>query len=229
MDISQKIREKFFENQDLGYRDFNSKLIPNIDKEKIIGVRSPILKKLAKEFAKEENIGDFLNDLPHKYFEENNLHCFLLHSEKDIEKLLMETERILPYFDNWATCDSFSPPAFKKHPEIIYSKIKEWINSDREYTIRFGIVTLMSNFLDEEFKPEMIDLIAGIKSDKYYINMAIAWYFSFALIKQYESTIGLIESKTLEKFVQNKSIQKAIESRRIDDETKDYLRTLKIK
>lgn len=228
--IIDEIRFRLFELQDLEYRDFNAKLLPNVDKDKIIGVRSPALKKLAKEFSNRDDIELFLNDLPHKYYEENNMHCFILHSiKKDYDYLITKTEEILPYIDNWATCDSFSPPLFKKHPDKVYEKIKEWIKSKDTYTVRYGIVRLMSNFLDDEFKPEMINLVSSIKSDEYYINMAIAWYFSFALIKQYDKTIGLIESKKMDKFVHNKSIQKAIESSRIDKSIKDYLRTLKIK
>lgn len=225
--ISREIQTRLFELQDLGYRDFNAKLIPNIDKEKIIGVRSPELKKLAKEFSKREDIDGFLQDLPHQYYEENNLHCFILSTVKDFDYLIKMTEEILPYIDNWATCDSFSPPIFKKYPREAYKKIKEWIKSDKTYTKRYGIVRLMNNYLDDEFLPEMLELVSSIKSDEYYINMAIAWYFSFALIKQYDHTIGLIEGKTMDKFVHNKSIQKAIESRRIDDDTKEYLKTLK--
>ncbi|SFE58067.1 DNA alkylation repair protein [Peptostreptococcus sp. D1] len=225
--ISREIQTRLFELQDLGYRDFNAKLIPNIDKEKIIGVRSPELKKLAKEFSKREDIDEFLQDLPHQYYEENNLHCFILSTVKDFDYLIKMTEEILPYIDNWATCDSFSPPIFKKYPREVYKKIKEWLKSDETYTKRYGIVRLMNNYLDDEFLPEMLELVSSIKSDEYYINMAIAWYFSFALIKQYDNTISLIEGKTMDKFVHNKSIQKAIESRRIDDDTKEYLKTLK--
>ncbi|MDY5479953.1 MAG: DNA alkylation repair protein [Peptostreptococcus porci] len=225
--ISREIQTRLFDLQDLGYRDFNAKLIPNIDKEKIIGVRSPELKKLAKEFSKREDIDEFLQDLPHQYYEENNLHCFILSTVKDFDYLIKMTEEILPYIDNWATCDSFSPPIFKKYPREVYKKIKEWIKSDKTYTKRYGIVRLMNNYLDDEFLPEMLELVSSIKSDEYYINMAIAWYFSFALIKQYDHTIGLIEGKTMDKFVHNKSIQKAVESRRIDDDTKEYLKTLK--
>lgn len=225
--ISREIQTRLFELQDLGYRDFNAKLIPNIDKEKIIGVRSPELKKLAKEFSKREDIDEFLQDLPHKFYEENNLHCFILSTVKDFDYLIKMTEEILPYIDNWATCDSFSPPIFKKYPREVYKKIKEWIKSDKTYIKRYGIVRLMNNYLDDEFLPEMLELVSSIKSDEYYINMAIAWYFSFALIKQYDHTIGLIEGKIMDKFVHNKSIQKAVESRRIDDDTKEYLKTLK--
>lgn len=227
--ISLEIQKELFLNQDLGYRDFNSNLIPNIDKEKIIGVRTPILRKIAKSYYKKENIEIFLNDLPHRYYEENNLHCFILCEMKDIDKLLERTEEILPYIDNWATCDSFSPKIYKKYTEKVLDKIKEWINSEHEYTIRYGIVMLMNNYLDDEFNPEMISWVTDIKSDRYYINMAIAWYMSFALIKQYECAIKFIESKSMDKFVHNKSIQKAVESRRIEEEKKAYLKTLRIK
>lgn len=227
--IIEEIREELYLNRDLKYRDFHSKLVPNLDKKNIIGVRTPVLRKIAKKFSKHKDIELFLEDLPHRYYEENNLHCFILCDFKDISILIEKADIILPYIDNWATCDTFSPKIFKKYPDIVLEKIMEWIKSDRTYTVRYGIVLLMENYLDDEFNPDMLNIIAGIKSEEYYVNMAIAWYFSFALIKQYEITINLIESKVLDKFVHNKTIQKAVESRRISDERKQYLKSLKIK
>ncbi|MEG0250875.1 MAG: DNA alkylation repair protein [Peptostreptococcus sp.] len=227
--VNEFVLERLYEMQDMGYRDFHSKLVPTVDRERIIGVRSPNIKKFAKEFSKMDICEEFIADLPHKYLEEYSLHINILNKEKNIEKLIEETEKVLPYIDNWAICDSFSPKVFKKYPELIYEKILKWLESDDTYTVRFGIVTLMNNYLDENFDKKHLDLISNIKTDEYYINMAIAWYYSYAIIKQYEETIGLIESKSLGKFVQNKSIQKAVESRRVDDDTKEYLKKFKIK
>lgn len=227
--VNEFVLERLYEMQDMGYRDFHSKLVPTVDRERIIGVRSPNIKKFAKEFSKMDICEEFIADLPHKYLEEYSLHINILNKEKNIEKLIEETEKVLPYIDNWAICDSFSPKVFKKYPELIYEKILKWLESDDTYTVRFGIVTLMNNYLDENFDKKHLNLISNIKTDEYYINMAIAWYYSYAIIKQYEETIGLIESKSLGKFVQNKSIQKAVESRRVDDDTKEYLKKFKIK
>lgn len=224
----EKIISDLFSVQDLKYRDFHSKLMPNIDKERIIGVRTPELRRYAKKIANEPYAREFLYELPHYYYEENNLHAALISGMKgSIDEVMTEIERFLPYIDNWATCDMFSPKIFKKYPDEVYEKCMEWIKSDRTYTIRFGVVTLMSFYLDDQFRPEIIDIIAGICSEEYYVNMAIAWFYSYALIKQYESTIGLFIEKRLDKWVHNKSIQKAVESRRIDKTTKEYLKTLK--
>lgn len=221
--------DELFKLQDLGYRDFNSKLIPNIDKETIIGVRVPILRKFAKEFIKTNQVDDFINELPHKYYEEYFLHGQILCSIKDYDKLIYETEKFLPYIDNWAICDSFSPKLYKKYPEEMLAKIKVWLNSKNTYTVRHAIVVLMNNYLDEGFSEDHLDLVSRVKSEEYYINMAIAWYYSFAIIKQYDSAIKIIESGKLDKFVHNKSIQKSIESRRVSDERKAYLKSLKKK
>lgn len=225
----EEITARLFEMRDLTYRDFNAKLIPNIEKEKIIGVRTPQLRKLAREMQKSGEWESFLKELPHQYHEENLLHAVLLGTMKaDIAAVMQYVEEFLPYIDNWAVCDTISAKVFRKHPEEVYEKIKVWVNSEHEYTVRFGVVTMLQFLLDEHFRPEMLELAAGIHREEYYINMAIAWYFSFALIKQYEASLPLIESKTLDPWIQNKSIQKAIESYRISDERKAYLRKLKI-
>lgn len=229
MKIEENVREQLFSLKDEGYREFTSKLIPNVDKEKIIGIRSPILKKFAKEYSKKPDSKEFLKILPHRYLEEYGLHSCLLDMEKDYKKVVMEIELLLPFVDNWATCDSIAPPALSKNLDDLLERCMTWIKSDHSYTIRFGVVTLMRYFLDDNFSEEFLYKVKKIKSDDYYVNMAIAWYFSFALIKQYEKTICLIESKSMDKFIQNKSIQKAVESRRISDERKKYLKTLKIK
>lgn len=225
----KSVIEQLFELQDLSYKDFHKKLIPNIDEDDIIGVRTPVLRKFAKEFAKSELKDEFLNSLPHKYYDENNLHAFVIEAIKDYDECINKIDKFLPYIDNWATCDSLSPKIFKKHKKEVYDKIKIWLKSDKTYTVRFAIVTLLANYLDDDFEEEMLTLVTDIKSEEYYINMAIAWYVSMALVKQYDSTIKLIQSKKLDKFTHNKSIQKAIESYRVDDDKKKYLRTLKIK
>lgn len=223
------MQKMLFESQDLGYKEFQSKLIPNIDKDTVIGVRTPQLRKFAKEFAKNPLAQDFLQIIPHHYYEENNIHGLLIENIRDFDRVVFELDRFLPYIDNWATCDIISPKIFKKHlPELIV-KINEWIKSGDTYTIRFALKMLMSFYLDSEFKPEYLSLASVIKSDEYYVNMMIAWFFATALAKQYDETIKYIENKKLPQWVHNKAIQKAVESYRITDEQKDYLRTLKIK
>ena len=166
--------------------------------------------------------------LPHRYFEENNLHAFLIANMTDFNAVVRETEAFLPFIDNWATCDSFAPPVFKKHPNAVYQKVLQWIQSEHTYTVRYAIGLLLSNYLDEQFQPEMLELVSNVKSEEYYVNMMIAWYFSFALIKQYDAALPYLERQTLAPFTHNKTIQKAIESRRISPEIKNYLRTLKV-
>ena len=228
MDI---IKSQLLQLQDLKYKDFHKKLIPTVNEETIIGIRTSELRKLAKELYnnKEKSVEVFLEDLPHKFYEENNLHAFIIENIKDYEESILLTEKFLPYIDNWATCDSFSPKIFKKYPEQVYEKIKIWINSDKEYTVRYAIGVLLSNYLDNEFKEEMLELVSNIRSEKYYINMMIAWYFATALAKQYEKTVKYLENKNLDPWVHNKSIQKAVESRRISESKKMYLKTLKIR
>ena len=224
------IDKMLFNNQDIKYRDFNSKLIPNIDSNKIIGVRMPILRKIGKDIYQEDYIDRFLDELPHKYHEENLLHGIILTLKyKDIDILLNKLDIFLLYVDNWAITDIISPKIFKKYQDKVYSKIKIWINSDNEYTIRFGIVSLLQFFLDEDFREEELELVKNIDSEYFYVKMAISWFYSFALIKQYDKTIKYFEDRVLDKWIHNKSIQKAIESYRISDDRKKYLRSLKIK
>ena len=224
------IVNELFKNQDLDYRDFNSRLIPNIDKDKIIGVRTPILRRLAKEVKDNDYIDYFLNELPHKYHEENILHGIILSMKyKDIDILLDKLDEFLKYVDNWAITDIISPKLFRKYPDKVYEHIKIWINSKNEYMIRFGIVSLLQFYLDDNYNIEILDLVRNIDSEYFYVRMAIAWFYSFALIKQYESTILLFESKKLDKWIHNKSIQKACDSYRISDSRKEYLRTLRMK
>lgn len=223
-----KIQKKLFEMQDLEYKAFHSKLMPTIDEDKIIGVRIPVLRKFSNEFAKSDDAKKFIQDLPHTYYEENNLHAFLIEKTKDFQEAVKLTEDFLPYIDNWATCDSFSPKVFKKHKDEIFVFAKKWMKSEHTYTIRYGIGVLMRYFLDEDFKEEYHELVACVKSEEYYVNMMIAWYFATALAKQYESTVLYIEQKRLEPWVHNKTIQKAAESYRVPNETKEYLKTLRI-
>ena len=228
-EMIRDVRKRLFEMQDTGYRDFHARLIPTVEKEKIIGIRTPILRKFAKEFGKTEESELFLKVLPHQYYEENNLHGLLIEQVRDYDKCLEELERFLPFIDNWATCDIIALRTVKNHLDIFIQEVYRWIASDHPYIVRFGIGMLMRYYLDDAFRPEYLAWVAAVHSEEYYVNMAIAWYYSFALIKQYERTIGLFEARTLTPWVQNKSIQKAIESYRIAPETKAYLRTLKIK
>ena len=226
-DIEKCVRNRLFALQDEQYRDFHSALMPTVDKEKIIGVRVPELRKLAKELYKNETGEEFIKNLPHTYYEEDNIHAFIIEQIKDFDVCLRETERFLPFIDNWATCDMFSPEIFAKNTDIIFCKSLEWIESDKTYTIRYGIGMFMRYFLDENFSEDILKIVSHIKSDEYYVNMMIAWFFATALAKQYAGAIRYIENDVLDMRVHNKTIQKAVESNRIAYETKKYLKTLK--
>ncbi len=223
--MKEKIIKELFKMGDEKYREFSSSLIPNVPKERVIGIRIPALRKYAKDL---DDYEDFLNSLPHYYFEENNLHAFLIEREKDFHKCIKMLETFLPYVDNWATSDSMKPKVLKKHKKELLDYIKKWISGKEVYMVRYGINLLMSLYLDEDFEESYLYLVAGIKSDEYYINMMRAWYFATALAKQYESTLPLIEGKILDSWTHNKTIQKAKESFRITKEQKEYLSTLKI-
>ena len=215
--------------RDEKFRDFTSKLIPGVDKELIIGVRVPEIRRLAKALSADER-KKFISELPHKYHEENLLHGAILQLIKnDIGEVISETEKFLPYIDNWAVCDMSQSKLLGKYPDMVFGKACEWAKSEKTYTVRFAIDVLLQFFLDENFKPEVFSLAESIVSEEYYINMALAWFWSFALIKRYEEALPIIESKRLRAFVHNKAIQKARESYRISDERKEYLKTLKIK
>lgn len=232
MVTEESIRQQLWQMQDPAYRDFHTKLIPNVDQERVIGVRTPALRAYAKKLRREEPqiAADFLEKLPHTYYEENNLHGLLIgETAKTPQEALARVDAFLPYVDNWATCDMLPPKIFKKDLPLVRSRIIPWLKGKETYRVRFAVVTLLSFFLDEAFEKEDLALLAAIDSEEYYINMAIAWYYSFALIKQYDAAIGLFEAKTLKAWVHNKSIQKAIESYRIAPQTKAYLRTLKVK
>lgn len=227
--LQEAIQTRLFELQDLKYKEFQCKLMPTVKPETVIGVRTPELRKFAREFSKTPQAMEFLKTLPHTYYEENNLHGFLIETIKDYDAAIAAVEAFLPYIDNWATCDLISPKIFKKHLPELYEKIKVWLKSDHTYTVRFGIGMLMSFYLDDEFEPEMLDLVAGVHSQEYYINMMIAWYFATSLAKQYDAALPVLQEQRLDKWVHNKTIQKALESYRITDDVKSYLRTLRIK
>lgn len=224
-----EIQKRLFDLKDPGYRDFQSKLLPSVDKDRIIGVRTPQLKDLAKRLLKDPEVYGFLDILPHRYFDEDQLHAFIISGIKDFDACMDLVEKFLPYIDNWATCDQLSPAVFKKHRTGLLEHIKTWISSGKTYVVRFGTGMLMQHYLDEDFDAEYLDIVAGISSEEYYVNMMRAWYFATALAKQYDAVLPYIENKRLDLWTHNKAVQKAVESRRITEEQKSYLRSLKRK
>ena len=221
------ITEQLFSLQDKKYKEFHRRLMPNIDPERVIGVRIPELRRLARELIRSGEAEEFIKTLPHFYYEENNLHAFIIEQIKDYDLLVFELDRFLPFVDNWATCDSLRPKAFGGHSDRLIDDAFRWMGSSHEYTVRFGIEIMMLYFLDGSFKKEYPERIAGLECDKYYINMMIAWYFATALAKQWDAVIPFIENNMLSAWVNNKTIQKATESFRITPEQKKYLRTFK--
>ena len=228
-EVIQKVQQDLFTMQDLKYRDFHAKLMPTVDKDSVIGVRVPMLRAYAKKFGKTEEAKQFLEILPHQYYEENNLHGLLIDQMKDYELCIEELIRFLPYINNWATCDILSVKAVKGHLDSYIKNIYQWLESDYTYTIRFGINMLMRYYLEEEFKIEYPEKVAAIRSEEYYVNMVRAWYFTTALAKKYDQVLPFLEEQKMDVWTHNKTIQKAIESYRITLEQKEYLRTLKIK
>ena len=222
-----EIIRELFRLQDKDYALLQAKIIPNIASEKIIGVRTPALRTFAKTLYKDSDIEDFLSGVPHQYFDEDQLHAFVISLEKDFDRCITRVDAFLPYIDNWATCDQLSPKVFKKNPEKLLPFIQTWIKSDKTYTVRFAIGMLMQHFLDENFDTKYVDMVAEIRSKEYYINMMIAWYFATALAKQYKSALPYIEEKRLDSWTHNKAIQKSVESYRITDEQKKYLKSIK--
>lgn len=218
-----------YSKQDLEYKKFHSKLIPDISPNRIIGVRIPEIRKLANELKNSEESECFMNVLPHKYYEENNLHAFLICSIKDFDLCISELNKFLPYVDNWATCDSIRPACFKNEKTRLFKEIEIWIKSEHTYTVRFAIEMLMAHFLESDFSIDIHNLVLGVISDEYYIKMMVAWYFATALAKQWETTVKILEDNFLPQWIHNKTIQKAIESYRITNEQKLFLRTLKRK
>jgi len=223
------IQKKLFELSDKEYAAFQAKLTPTVDPELFIGVRVPLLRKFTKEYAKNNDIYPYLKTLPHHYYDENIVHGLFIETIKDFDKCVEEIDRFLPYVDNWAVCDIMSPKVLGKHKDKLLKKIVEWTKSDKTYTIRFGIEMLMSYFLDADFDESYFKVLLPIKSDEYYVNMMLAWYYATALAKQWDATIKLLENKQLPVWVHNKTIQKAKESYRITPEQKEYLKTLHIK
>ncbi len=223
MDITKEL----FSLQDLSLASFNAKIIPNIDKSTIIGVRTAEIRKLAKKVAKNKACEQFLKRLPHKYFEENQLHAFIISDIRDFERAIYELQLFLPYVDNWATCDQMNFFAFKENLPQLEKCAYEWLKSTHTYTVRFGICTLMKYFLDKGFKTQYLDKVAEIKTDEYYINMCSAWFFATALSKQYEKTLPYLKEKKLHLWVHNKTISKACESFRVKSENKNELRQMR--
>lgn len=226
----QEITDRLFEMRDLKYKEFHQRLIPNIDPDTVIGVRMPALRIYAKELVKAGKAHEFFRDAPHYYYDEKTLHGIMIGlAAKTPNEALKLIDEFLPYVDNWATCDSMPPKILKKDLKLLRRTIMPWLDSNQTYRVRFAVVAMLQFLLEDEFEATDLERLADIKSEEYYINMAIAWYYSFALIKQYDETIGFFEGKTLGKWIHNKSIQKAVESYRITKDKKDYLRTLRIK
>ena len=223
---AETVRERLFALRDESNAAFMARLAPTIPPESVLGVRLPDGRALAKELCRKADIGEFLADLPHRYLDENNLHALILNEEKDYAAAVAAIDAFLPYVDNWATCDSLRPKAFKKHPPALPDECRRWMQSGETYTVRFGVGMLMTHYLDADFRPEYLKEVSIIESDEYYVNMMIAWYFATALAKQYDAAIPYIEQRRLDAWTHNKTIRKAIESYRVPDERKAYLRTL---
>lgn len=225
---NEEIRNRLFELKDEKYKEFTLKLIPGLETDNVIGVRNPQVAQLTKEIIKSGDYSSFLDDCPHKYYEEMGIHVAIINSMKDYDSVIREIDRFIPHVDNWATCDGIKPrKAFSKNCDRLIIDAKRWIKSEHTYTKRFGIEMIMNFFLDDNFKREYNDLVASIRSDEYYINMMIAWYFATALAKQYNDTIPFIENRRLDEWTHKKTIQKARESYRITEEQKEYLKSLK--
>jgi len=225
--IENDIQRRLFTMQDTAYQRFHSKLMPTVDPSLVIGVRTPLLRKLAAELAGTQQAEDFMKALPHKYYEENNLHAFLIESIKDYHSCINALNAFLPFVDNWATCDSMAPKVLRCHlPELLIES-KKWLASEHTYTVRYGIGVLMKYFLDDEFSPEYAQTVADIQSDEYYINMMRAWYFATALAKQYDCAVKYLEKRVLDSWTHSRTIQKAVESFRVSPEHKEYIRSLR--
>ena len=223
-----EIREQLFRQQDKEYAAMQIKILPTVKADRIIGVRTPALRAFGKVLYRDENRDAFLADLPHAYFDEDQLHAFVISEEKDFDRCIRMVEAFLPYIDNWATCDQLSPKAFQKNPERLLPYVRKWIQTKEVYTVRFAIGMLMRYYLDDRFSLEYPEIVASVRSEEYYIRMMIAWYFATALAKQYDAVLPFLEKKTLEDWTHNKAIQKSLESYRITPEQKVYLKTLKV-
>ena len=229
MDLVENVRSQLFEMQDLGYKEFHCKLMPTVPPEAVIGVRTPEIRKLARRLSKTPAAEAYLRSLPHQYYEENNLHGALVSLLRDYRQTVEALEAFLPYVDNWATCDLMSPLAFRKHPEQLPEQARRWMGSGHVYTVRFGIGVLLGFYLDDAFRPEYLEWVSQVRGGEYYVDMMAAWYFATALAKQYDAALPWLEQGRLGVWVHNKTIQKAVESRRVTAEQKAYLRTLKRK
>ncbi len=227
--IRDEIVKELFLHQDGKYREMQIRITPGRKEEDFIGVRTPELRSYAKQLGKREDVEEFLTALPHTYFEEDQLHAFIISEMKDYERCMEHLNAFLPYVDNWATCDQMSPKIFRKYRKELLGQIRKWLKSKETYTIRFAVGMLMEHFLDEDFDLKYPEMVAGIRSEEYYVNMMIAWYFATALAKQYDAVLPFLTEKRLEIWTHNKTIQKAVESYRITDEQKTYLKTLKIR
>ena len=227
--IHEEILQRLFALQDREYQVFQSKLIPTVASERMIGVRTPALRAMAKGLAKRGDAGEFLAALPHRYFDENQLHAFIISLGKDYDATVAAVDAFLPHVDNWATCDQLSPAVFRKHHAELLSEIRRWMASEQTYTIRFGVGMLMQHYLDSDFDPAYLECVAALRSDEYYVNMMIAWYFATALAKQYDAALPYLAQRRLDVWTHNKAIQKAVESFRVSAEQKEYLKMLKIK
>lgn len=226
---SDAVFQRLSELSDPTYRDFHAGLIPNISPETILGVRVPALRKLARELRGSAEAQEFMAALPHEYYDENCLHGLLINDIKDFGATVSALDAFLPYVDNWAVCDLISPRSFKSRPPELAAHVRRWLESSHSYTVRFGIGVLMSFYLDEGFEPAQLETVAERCCEEYYVNMMVAWYFATALAKQSEAALPYIENRRLSRWTHNKAIQKSIESRRIPDETKAYLKTLRWK
>ena len=224
----KEIAAELFRLRDPDYAQMQQKILPTVNENRIIGVRTPALRALAKELYGKEGTEAFLEDLPHSYFDEDQLHAFIISLEKDFDRCVARVEALLPYIDNWATCDQLSPKAFRREPGRLPVHIREWIRSGETYTVRFAVGMLMQHFLGENFRMEYADMVVRIRSDEYYINMMRAWYFATALAKQYDAILPCLEERRLDDWTHNKTIQKSVESNRITKEQKDYLKTLRV-
>ncbi len=227
MDKQTELQNILFSLSDEKYRNFHSRLMPTVDKTLVIGIRTPVLRNFAKEFCETDKATSFLKELPHKYYEENNLHAFIIEKIESYDELIKELNIFLPCVDNWATCDMLKPKILKNHKDKLICEIDRWLKSEDTYTVRYGINCLMAYYLDEDFKEEYFDRVVSVKSEEYYINMMRAWYFATALSKRYEETLSVLENRKLDKWTHNKVIQKAMESYRITSEQKEYLKALK--
>ena len=222
-----EVAKMLFEAKDEGYREFQAKLVPNIDPETIIGVRTPDMRRIAKDVFNMKERDDFLNALPHSYYEENLVHFFVLAMIKDFSECVAGVEAFLPYVDCWPVSDQASPKCFKKNHSKLLPYIEKWIASEHVYTARFGIRMLMNEFLNDDFKAEYLELVASKQSEDYYLKMMIAWYFATALAKQYDASVKYMEPGRLDEWTRKKAIQKAIESFRVSDDHKDHLKSLR--